>query len=103
MSLTFPPMNNQATILTTTANGNVFVTLTSPTTITTTAIASASGMVNINLAPTISVAAKGQEANFETRLHAMENAIFKLGVHWKSSFQQKILRVGHEKKMIEDI
>ena len=77
MSLTFPPMNNQATIPTTTANSNVLVTLTS--TITTTAIASALGMVSINPAPTISVAAKGQDANFETRLNAMENAIFKLG------------------------
>ena len=79
MSLTFPPMNNQGTIPTTTANSNVLVTLTSPSTITTTAIASASCMVSINPAPTISVAAKGQDANFETRLNAMENAIFKLG------------------------
>ena len=66
-------MNNQATIPTTTANSNILVTLTSPSTITTTAIASASGMV------TISVAAKGQDANFETRSNAMENAIFKFG------------------------
>ena len=79
MSLTFPPMNNQAMIPITTANSNVLVTLTSPLTITMAAIASASGMVSINLAPTISVAAKGQDANFETRLNAMENAIFKLG------------------------
>ena len=35
--------------------------------------------LSINPAPTISVAAKGQDANFETRLNAMENAIFKLG------------------------
>ena len=79
MSLRFPPMNNQATIPTTTANSNILVTLTSPSTITTTAIASASGMVSIYPAPTISVAAKGQDANFETRLNVMENAIFKLG------------------------
>ena len=80
MSLTFPPMNNQATIPTTTANSNVLVTLTSPSTITTTAIASASGMVSIYPdPPTISVATKGQDASFETRLTAMENAIFKLG------------------------
>ena len=79
MSLTFPPVNNQATIPTTTANSNVLVTLTSPSTITTTAIASASGMVSIYPGPTISVATKGQDASFETRLTAMENAIFKLG------------------------
>ena len=36
-------------------------------------------MVGINPAPAISVAATGQDANFETRLNAMENAIFKLG------------------------
>ena len=36
-------------------------------------------MVSINSAPAISVAATGQDANFETRLNAMENAIFKLG------------------------
>ena len=72
-------MNNQATISTTTANSNVLVTVISPTTITKTAIASASGMVSIYPASTISVAAKGQDANFETRLNAMENAIFKLG------------------------
>ena len=79
MSLTFPPMNNQAMIPITTANSNILVTLTSPSTITTTAIASASGMVSIYPAPTISVATKGQDASFETRLTAMENAIFKLG------------------------
>ena len=72
-------MNNQATIPTTTANSNLLVTLTSPSTITTTAIASASGMVSIYPGPTISVATKGQDASFETRLTAMENAIFKLG------------------------
>ena len=87
MLLTFPPMNNQATIPTTTANSNVLVTLTSPSTITTTAIVSASGMVSIYPVPTISVAAKGQDANFETRLNAMENAIFKLG----STFEKFIL------------
>ena len=36
-------------------------------------------MVSINPAPAIYVAATGQDANFETRLNAMENAIFKLG------------------------
>ena len=79
MSLTFPPMNNQAAVPVTTANNNTLVTLTSPSTITTTAISSASGMVSINPAPAISVAATGQDANFETRLNTMENTIFKLG------------------------
>ena len=36
-------------------------------------------MVSIYPAPTISVVTEGQDANFETRLTAMENAIFKLG------------------------
>ena len=44
-----------------------------------TAISSASGIVSINPAPAISVAATGQDANFKTWLNAMENAIFKLG------------------------
>ena len=57
MSLTFPPMNNQPKILITKINSNILVTLTSPSTITTTPISSASGMVIINLAPAISVAA----------------------------------------------
>ena len=79
MSLTSPPMNNQATIPITTANSNIIVTLTSPSTITTTAISSASGMGSIKPAPAISVTTTGQDTNFETRLNAMENAIFKLG------------------------
>ena len=70
-------MNNQATIPITTANINISLTL--PSTITTTAISSASDRATINLSPAISVAATGQDANFETRLNAMENAIFKLG------------------------
>ena len=79
MSLTFPPMNNQATIPITTANSNILVTLTSPSTITMAAISSASGMVSINPGPATPVVATGQDAYFETRLKAMENAIFKLG------------------------
>ena len=79
MSLTFPPMNNQATIPITTANSNILVTLTSPSTITTTAISAAPGRVSINPAPAISVTGTGPDANFETSLNAMENAIFKLG------------------------
>ena len=79
MSLTFPLMNNQETIPITTANSNILVTLTSPSTITMAAISSASGMVSINPAPAVSVVATGQDAYFETRLKAMENAIFKLG------------------------
>ena len=50
MSLTSPPMNNQATVPITTANNN---TLTFPSTITTRAIPSASGMVSMNTAPAI--------------------------------------------------
>ena len=79
MPLTFPPMNNQAMVPVTPANSNILVTLTSHSTVTTTANSSASGMVSMNPAPAISVAATGQDANFETRLNAMENAIFKLG------------------------
>ena len=84
-------MNNLATILATTANNNILVTFTSPSTITTTAIFSASGMVSINPAPSISVAATGQDANFETRLNAMENAIFKLG----STQTSQLGRIAH--------
>ena len=58
MSLSFPPMKNQATIPITTDTSNILVTLTSPSTITTTTISSASGMVSINPAPAMSVAAK---------------------------------------------
>ena len=36
-------------------------------------------MVSINPTPATCVAAIGQDANFETRFNAMENAIFKLG------------------------
>ena len=36
-------------------------------------------LLSINPAPAISVTAAGQDANFETRLNAMENAIFQLG------------------------
>ena len=71
MSLTFPPMNNQAVVPITTANSITLVTLISPSTITTATISSASGMVNINPAPAISVATTGQDANFETRLNVM--------------------------------
>ena len=58
MSLSFPPMKNQATIPITTDSSNILVTLTSRSTITMTTISSASGMVSINPAPTISVTAK---------------------------------------------
>ena len=61
MSLTFPPMNNQATVSITTANSNTLGTLTFSSTITTTAISSASRMVSINPAPAVSVAATGQD------------------------------------------
>ena len=61
MSLTFPPMKNQATISITTDNSNILLNLSSPSTFTTTAISSASSMVSINPAPAIYVAATGQE------------------------------------------
>ena len=79
MSLTFPPINNQTTVHITTANSNTLATLNSPSTITTAAIFSAPDMVSINLAPAIPISATGQDLNFETRLNAIENAIFKLG------------------------
>ena len=79
MSLTFPPMNNQAMFPITTANSSTLVTLTSLSAITTATISSASGMVSINPVPAISVASTGQDANFETTLNTMENAILKLG------------------------
>ena len=60
-------------------------------------------MVSINPTPVICVAATRQDANFETRLNAMENTIFKLGSTLEKFIQQTILRVGHEEKMIEDI
>ena len=64
MSLTFLLMNNQEIIPITTANSNILATLTSPATVTTTAISSASVMVSINPAPVMSVAGTGQYANF---------------------------------------
>ena len=81
-------MNNQKTLPITTANSNTLVTLTSSSTITTTTISSVSGMLNINSAPTITVAATRQDANFETRLNATANAIFKL----ESSLEKFISR-----------
>ena len=70
-------MNDQATIPI--GYSNILFTLTSLSAITTTATSSALGMLNINPAPAISAAARGQDTNFETRLNAMKNAIFKLG------------------------
>ena len=94
MSLTFPPLNNQATDPITTANSNSLslslVTLTSFSTTFITAISSASNMVSINLAPAISVAVTGQDVNFDTRLNVMENVIFKLG-----SPLEKFISVNH--------
>ena len=79
MSLTFPPVTNQATVSITTANSNALVTLTSPSTITTTAVSSASCMVSINPASAICFAATGQDTNFETRL----NHSHKKQIVWK--------------------
>ena len=63
MPLSFPPMNNQATIPITIADSNILVTITSPSTITTRDISSASDMASSNPAPAISVTAKRQEEN----------------------------------------
>ena len=60
MPITFPAMNNQATIPITT----ILVTFTSLSTITTTAISSVSIMISLNPAPAISIAATGQDAKF---------------------------------------
>ena len=68
MPFLFPLMNNQATFAITTFSSNTLVTLTSFSTITTTFISSASSMVSINPAPPMSVAATGQDANFETTI-----------------------------------
>ena len=48
-------------------------------------------MISINPAPAICVAAAGQDVNFETRLNAMENAIFKLA----STLEKFILINNH--------
>ena len=103
MSLTLPPMNNQATISITTDNRNALATLTSPSTITTTVISLASGMVGVNLAPAVSVT--GQYKHFETRLNAVENAIFNSGRALEKfiSTNNEILQVTHGQNMIEDV
>ena len=80
-------MNNQATAPIITINNN---TLTFFSTITTTAISSASDIVNINPALAISVAATEQDLNFETRLNTMENTIFKLGSTFEKSISANI-------------
>ena len=94
MSITVPHMNNHATALIITINNN---TLTFSSTITTTVISSVSGMVNINPALAISVAATEQDFNFETRLNAMENTIFKLEgtfekIHFSKYFFGQVTR-----------
>ena len=71
-------MNNQATIPITTTNSDILVTFTSPWTITTTAISSVSVTVSKNPAPAISIAATGQDGNFETKLNAIENGIYNM-------------------------
>ena len=103
MSLTLPPMNNHATISITTDNSNVLVTLTSPSTITTTVISLASGMVGVNPAPAVSVT--GPHEHFETRLNVVENAIFNLGSTLEKfiSTNNGILQVTHGQNMIKDV
>ena len=86
-----------------TVNSDTLATLTFSSSITMTVISLASGMVHKNPALATSVAATGQDLNFETRLNAMENTIFKLG----STLQQIIYAndplVSHEEKMIKYI
>ena len=103
MSLILPPMNNHATISITTDNSNVLVTLTSPSTITTTVISLASGMVGVNPAPAVSVT--GPHEHFETRLNVVENAIFNLGSTLEKfiSTNNRILQVTHGENMIKDV
>ena len=103
MSLTLPPMNNHATISITTDNSNVLVTLTSPSTITTTVISLASGMVGVNPAPAVSVT--GPDEHFETRLNVVENAIFNLGSTLEKfiSTNNGTLQVTHGQNMIKDV
>ena len=73
-------MNNQATVLMTTANSNTLVTAISSSNImTTTAISLASGMISLIPTPAISIAATGQDLSFETNINAIKNVIFKLG------------------------
>ena len=90
MALTFPPINNRATVPITTVKSNILFTVTSSTTITTTAITSMSGMSSINSAPAISVAATEQDLNFEATLNVMENIIFEL-----SSTLEKFISVNN--------
>ena len=66
MRLVFPPMNNPPTVPVNLANSSTLVTLTSPSTISTTTIFSAPSMVSISPAPGASVAATGQDGNCET-------------------------------------
>ena len=86
-----------------TVNSDTLATLTFPSSITMTVISLALGMVHKNPALATSVAATGQDLNFETRLNAMGNTIFKLG----STLQQIIYAndplVSHEEKMIKYI
>ena len=78
MALTFPPINNRATVPITTVKSNILFTVTSSSTITRTAITSMSGMLSINSGPAISLAATEQDLNFETALNVVENIIFEL-------------------------
>ena len=96
-------MNNQEMLSISTVNSDTLATLTFSSSITMTVISLALGMVHKNPALATSVAATGQDLNFETRLNAMENTIFKLG----STLQQIIYAndplVSHEEKMIKYI
>ena len=72
-------MKNQTADPKTTPSSNTHVTLTSYSTLTTTAVSSAWGKVSINPVSAISMTITGQDHNFETWLNAMENELFKFG------------------------
>ena len=100
MSSTFSPMNDQATIPI--DYSNILFTLTSLSAITTTATSSALGMLNINPAPAIS------DKFWKIQILKLGWMLWKTpflnwGACWKISFQQTILRVSHDEKMIEGI
>lgn len=96
-------MNNQEVLSISTVNGNTLATLTSSSSITTTVISLASGMVGVNPAPAVSVT--GPDEHFETRLNVVENAIFNLGSTLEKfiSTNNRILQVTHGENMIEDV
>ena len=86
-----------------TVNSDTLATLTFSSSITMTVISLALGMVHKNPALATSVAATGQDLNFEIRLNAMENTIFKLGSTLEQIIYANDPLVSHEEKMIKYI